>query len=214
MVFRVERDPSALFVEHTEWGWAGGRIYKHALRIDPQALEIHVRAFAEGLSLQALLRLVGGKSARAEGTLFGMLPIRISRSDPAGIRFGRGFLYATPGGGWWRFGGGAGKVVKHLLRNAARGTAENPEERRDRDRVAAGFLDFEYRMLKVDFVEDRDEIRARVTTSGRALDPQNPLEYERLVFDFPRFGRNLRQLIIVQTGVAQRSRQDLKGLGK
>ena len=75
--FRVER-PNSILIEQTNWGWAGGRVYSHAFRIDPQKVDVDVVLYADGLRVSDLLALVAENRATGEGDLFAApLPARL-----------------------------------------------------------------------------------------------------------------------------------------
>lgn len=93
LAFRVE-GPKSMFIEQTSWGWSGGRLYSHAIRLDPSDPKIELALFADHLQLQELAELVAPGAIRGAGTLYGRLPVAIAWPE---ISYGEAFLYAEPG---------------------------------------------------------------------------------------------------------------------
>ena len=201
IALRLEKDPRALFIEHTEWGWAGGRVYSHALRVDPQDKKIDVRLFMDDLRLGALLGKAFGEGTRADGKLYGMLPVTITRTTPPQITFGRGFLYAQPGGGWWRLGGAPAQIARGVLEQTIRSAGGDHREQKQRAQVVAGLLAFKYDMFKIDLLRQKDDLVLRVTARGSSVAGKPRVDYEKVVIDFPHFEKNLRKAIIIKTGL-------------
>ena len=182
--FRLE-SPSSVFIEQTEWGWARGRLYTYALRFDP-AKPIGLVVYGDKLQLADLLALIPEDRATGEGELYGRLPVTV---DWPTLRFGDGFLYATPG----RQGrvrvrdaaslasglGGAGATGE-------RGTILDAVRRR----FEAALGDFEYDVFRADFVREGGQLSARVFLKGRgpetAVVVRRPSTLGRLLGQKPR----------------------------
>lgn len=198
--FRIENDPVALFVERIEWGWAGGRLYEHALRIDPAQPRVELRVFADGLQMGKLVGLALGPGNAGEGVLYGMLPVTIPLDNPANLEFKEGFLYAKPGEGWWKLGGESGAMARTVLDQSV-GVAMSFQGDEVQKRAVDGIMNFRYTTLRADFIRDEGELMLRLTTSGRSLDPVLKMEYSKLVVDFPHLDRTLRQVLLIKAGV-------------
>jgi len=213
--FRVE-SPSSIFIESTAWGWAGGRLYTYALRFDPSK-PVRLVVYGDKLDLGKILAQVPEQRATGKGTVYGRLPVTVTWGERPELRFGNGFLYATPGEkGWVRvkdaavlassLGGGAGGSIVDTIRR----------------RFEAALGDFEYDVFKTDFVREEEQLVARVFLRGRGpemvvttrrptllgrLMGQKPQpvtlrqEFAGLVFNIPYFDEILTQAIIVKTGV-------------
>jgi len=198
--FTLEDNPPATFIERANWGWAGGRIHTDPFRINPKDPKISLRIFADGIKLRELLPLIFGEGATGEGTLRGMLPLVITGPGFSDISFGPAFLHASSAGGWWKLTGAPGKTLENVLDNALSPPQMPPEQAAKLEKVSMGLLDFQYTAFKIDIVEGQDGLLARLTTSGRSLDSTNPVEYEKLVFDFPGFETVLRKAILLHAG--------------
>lgn len=202
--FRLENDPPALFIERTRWGWLGGHIYKHALRIGAGEETASFRVFAEGLDLGELLGFAFGDAAAGGGKLYGMIPVDVSTSDLADFHLGEGFLYASSTSGWWELRGrsstsAALKAIQQQLEQVS----ATPERTSSRQQVLPGLLDFEYRKFHLDFLEDDGGIMARITTQGRSRNRKTPVDFEQVVLDIPGFDEVLRNIMIVKRATGQ-----------
>ncbi len=202
IAFRLEKHPVATFIERTEWQWMGGHLYTHALRIAPNLPRVDFKLFAEDLELQQLLGIAFGQRATGRGSLFGMIPVSISPSSLAEIRLGEGFLYSTSGEGWWKLADEASQspawkaLEKQLgpkLEGASR-TATN-------ESLLKGLLDFAYSKFKLDFVEAQGGLTLRITTQGRSRNEKNPVEFEEIVVNIPRFEENLRKVLAIKSAL-------------
>ncbi|HUV67247.1 MAG TPA: YdbH domain-containing protein [Sedimentisphaerales bacterium] len=199
-----EDDPPALLIERAEWGCLGGRVYSRALRIDPNQPEIDIRLFANGLDMDKLFGLAFGQGGTGKGTLYGMIPASVSRSNLADFTIGEGFLHATNGNGSWKLGDSdPANIVQKALEQQLGKMLQESVEVSIQDKIFRGLRDFEYSMFKIDFLRQKDGILARVTTRGRSRDPRVPVEFEEIVLDFPGFDENLRKIMVIRTAVGQ-----------
>ena len=203
IAFRLEAEPPGIFVERTEWGWAGGRLYNHALRIDPKKPRVQVRLFADDLNLGGLLGVTLGEGSSGRGTLYGMLPVTFSPTNLTDIQFGRGFFYAKPGGGWWRLGGDTRTIAQDVLGQRIAATARTAQERSERERIIRGLLDFKYSLLKMELVRRDGDLVLRLTAQGHSLDANTKVEYKGVTIDFPKFESNLKKAILIKGGVGR-----------
>jgi len=208
-----EDDPPGILIERAEWGCLGGRVYSRALRIDPNQPKIDIRLFANGLDMDKLFGLAFGEGGTGKGTLYGMIPASISRSNLADFTIGEGFLHSTTGDGSWKLGDSdpANIVQKALEQQLGRMLQESVEVS-IQDKIFRGLRDFEYSMFKIDFVRQKDGILARVTTRGRSRDPRIPVEFEEIVLDFPGFDENLRKIMVIKTAIGQSLKQTTDNL--
>jgi hypothetical protein len=204
IVFRLEDDPPALLIERAEWGCLGGRVYSRALRIDPSQPDIDVRLFADGLDVGQLFGLAFDGNGTGSGALYGMIPARIPWSKPTAFTLGEGFLYSTSKEGAWKLGDhDAANMVQLALEQQLEHILEGTVEVGVHDRIFNALRDFEYELFKIDFVRQTDGIMARVTARGQSRNQTVPVEFEEIVLDFPGFGENLRQLMIIKTSFDQ-----------
>ena len=202
VVFRLEEDPAAVFIERTVWGWMGGRLHAQAVRIDPNLPRVDFRLFAEGLALRELLDTAFGEGATGRGELYGMIPVSLSLSDLADLRLGEGFLHSTSRDGWWKLAGDtpqrpAWKAVEKQLKRASEGGGRTAGT----GLLSKALLDFEYDRFKIDFVAEQGGLTARIVTKGRSRNKQAPVEFERITLNIPRFDENLRQMLAIKSAI-------------
>jgi dicarboxylate transporter DctA-like protein len=196
IVFRLEKDPPAVFIENTDWHWAGGRLYKHALRIDPAQNEIPIRFFAEGLQVSEVFDFVLGEDVTGEGTLYGMLPVVIFRKNLSDIQLGPGYLHAAPEGGWWKVRGAAEQVLQRMIHGS--GDADSfwtSGQISVENRIFLGLTHFEFDTLKIDLLPDDSALTVQLTTTGRSADRINAVEYKQVMIEIPRFDQNLQKIL-------------------
>ena len=162
--FRIESLQS-VFIERSEWGWAGGRLYTYALRFDP-AKPIDLVAYGDKLDLAEILAMIPDERAEGKGTLYGRLPVSVQWGERPKVRFGNGFLYATPGeGGSVRVKDAA--FLASSLESGAAQSAGTTVVAEVRKRFEAALRDFEYDVFKIDFVREGEHLVARVFVRGR-----------------------------------------------
>lgn len=146
LAFRLEGARS-LFIERTVWGWAGGQLYAHAIRFDPERPQLDVTVFADHLSLRELAVIVADGKFTGDGTFYGRLPVSL---DWPKISYGSGFLYAEPGLGSLQVldTGGIWQRIPAEARGALR--------------------DFEFAVLKANMIAGGE---AKVRLRGKSRDP-------------------------------------------
>ena len=215
--FRLE-SLDAVFIERCEFGWAGGRLYTYALRFNP-AEPVDLVVYGEKLSLGEMLALIPEDRAAGKGTLYGRLPVTVSWPH---LRFGEGFLYGTPGERGWVSLEKDAALLASGLPAAGGQTVAGDVLAQLRSRLEAALKDFEYDVLKADFVREGGDLVARVALTGRGpeVKPELPeptlldrlfpprydvrtlrQEFAPLVLRFPRIDETLSEAIIVKTGI-------------
>ena len=192
IAFRIE-GPESLFIERTEWGWAGGRLYTHALRINPRAPKYALTVFAERLGLAEILALVPEGRATGDGSLYGRLAVAISWPK---IDFGNGFLYATPGKGWIKVKDA--EVVGDLLEQNDPRWAQDPARAQIKDRIVDALTDFEYSVLKTDYIREGDGVLARIHLQGKGRRGEKPQEIGGLTINLRGFDKVLNETILMK----------------
>ena len=202
VAFRLEEDPAAVFIEHTEWGWMGGRLFAQAVRIDPNLPRVDFRLLAEGLALSELLNTAFGEGATGQGELYGMIPVSISLSSLADLKLGEGFLHSPSRAGWWKLTedapqSPAWKAVERQLQWASEAAARTS----DTGLLSKGLLDFEYSRFKIDFVAEQGGLTARIVTQGHSRNKKIPVEFEQITVNIPRFDENLRQMLAIKSAI-------------
>jgi len=204
IAFRIEDDPKGVFIERAEWGWLGGRLYAHAVRIDPNQPDIDLRLFAEGLDVGLLLRMAFGEGTIGEGKLYGTIPVRISTSDMADFSLGEGFLHSTTAQGRWKLEDRASdSAVWKALEQQFGQAMEATKQTGNRERILKGLLDFEYDKFKIDFIEQDDGLTARISMKGRS----GNIEFEEIVVIIPGIDEDLRSIIAVKSVIGESLRR-------
>ncbi|VGO22223.1 intermembrane phospholipid transport protein YdbH family protein [Pontiella sulfatireligans] len=207
----LEDDPPAILIERAEWGCLGGRVYSRALRIDQNHPILDVRLFANGLDIGQLFGLAFGASGTGQGSLYGMIPARVSRSNLADFTIGEGFLYSTSGEGSWKLEeNNTANIVQQALEQQFEKMLPESIDEGVHDKILSALRNFEYSMFKIDFVRQADGILARVTTRGHSRNQRVPVEFEELILEFPGFDENLRKLMIIKTAIGQNFKQMAK----
>ena len=161
VAFRVE-SPASIFVERTEWDWAGGRLYTHALRFDPSAPAIDIVVYGDHLSLKEILAHIPDQRATGEGSLYGRLPVTVQWPK---ISYGNGFLYATPGAGSIRVRDT--EFVGKILDNQDSRFASDDRLMQVKQRIIGAVQDFEYSTFKTDLINRDGKLSARIHTKGK-----------------------------------------------
>ena len=159
--FGVE-SPHSVFVERSEWGWAGGRLYTYALGFDPSK-PIDLVVYGDKLKLAEILALIPEQRATGDGELYGRLPVTVRWPE---LRFGTGFLYATPGRQGRVRVKDAAALASGLGGAGAAGDRASIAAEIQR-RFEAALTDFEYDVFRADFVREGEQLVARVLLRGR-----------------------------------------------
>ncbi|MFP4058359.1 MAG: YdbH domain-containing protein [Candidatus Brocadiia bacterium] len=165
LAFRVDGADS-FFIEQTRWGWAGGNLYTHAVRVNPRAPDLEFVVYADHLELSQLLALILRDEVTGEGTLYGRLPVTVRWPR---ISYRTGFLYATPG--WGHI-----QVAEPVLEKVLRTGSWHLNQILERPRAA--LQDFEYSMFKTDFIVEGGRKVARVRAFGKSPRMPEPWEYK------------------------------------
>jgi hypothetical protein len=162
-------NPNSIFVEQTEWGWAGGRLYSHAFRINPASVDVNLTAYADGLDLSKLLVILTGKEVSGAGTLYGKLPVTVKWPR---MSFGDGFLYATPGTGRLTMGDNIG-VVESLMNQSDARFTQDDKMSQVKSLMLESLRDFDYKALKVEFKNGSNGLVATIQAEGKGRSRPN-----------------------------------------
>ena len=189
--FRID-GPNDIFIEQTKWGWAGGWLSTHALRVNPMAPKYDLTVFGEGLDLKQLLDLIPGKRATGDGSLYGRLSVSIHWPR---IHFGSGFLYAAPGRGTVQLADA--EILGSLLARDPRFSAD-PVRVELRNKIVDALRDFEYTVFKVDFAPEREPSLARVHLEGKGRQGVAAVPIAGLDINFKGVDEALNAAIIVK----------------
>jgi len=205
VAFRLE-SPSSLFIERTEWGWTGGRLYSHALRVNPKSPSIDLVVYADHLKLEEILRLFPKAGAAGEGMLYGRLPVTIRWPK---ISYGNGFLYAAPGKGWLRMANS--RLVGDILQRQDPRFATRKPFRELKERVVSALLNFEYTLFKTDLINEEGRLRARIHCEGKGRKQPQPYIFDVNINDIDEI---LDGYIIIQRAVGSLGKRRSKRGGK
>ena len=213
VVFRLE-DPHSLLVETARWGWAGGRLYTEAFRIDPQDPDINVVVYGDRLKLGEILALLPDQMAKGEGELYGRMPVRVRWPR---LKFSPGFLYGTPGVKGWIQLSETPKVketldpaIKRVVDRTVKEVAErDPRVSKEalqteiRKRIVDGLEDFEYAILRADFMMVEGALRPVVFLAGQGRTGARQ-EFKGVTLEFPvDFDKLLNGAIITKRGAVR-----------
>lgn len=166
--FSVEGTRSIL-VERANWGWAGGRLFVHALRVDPRDPGVEFELFGDGLELDELLVLIPGGGVSGTGKIHGRLPVSVRWPE---ISYGSGYLYGEPGGGEVLIGRDS-RAGAFLLESALPGGTDVVGQVRERIKAAIGH--FEYTVFRTLFVDEEGVLSARIHLEGEGVDNGQPM---------------------------------------
>ncbi len=154
--FRVE-GPKSVFVEQTDFGWGGGRLYAHAVRINPSSPKFDMVVYADSVRVKDVLDLTAEGKVTGSGTLYGRIPVMV---DWPRLGFGEGFLYATPGEGALQFGETAHLVADQL-------PADSQQTAEVRSRLLESLQDYRYDILKVNLTNQGRDLVAKIDVDGK-----------------------------------------------
>ena len=190
--FRID-GPKDLFIEQTKWGWAGGWLSTHALRLNPTAPNYDLTVFGERLALKQLLGFIPGERATGEGSLYGRLSVSIHWPT---IHFGSGFLYAAPGRGTVELADA--ELVGNLLTRSDPRFATDPNLVQTRQQIVRALHDFTYTVFKVDFVPERAGLLARLHFQGKGRQGKDAPEIGGLTINLRGVDEALNAAIFVK----------------
>lgn len=204
VAFRIEPKPAegsptgwTAYVQHGEWGWAGGRLYVEDLQFDPDAKEHTVTVFARDLKLSDLLALIPDEEATGVGSLDGQLPVTVGTWP--NLRFGTGQLRTPPGqSGWFKIK--KAEALGPVLDGTDDRFRTDELYMEIKSRLIGAFRNFEYDALNVDFIREGGTFVARVNTKGRARTGIRQ-EFADVTLNFPDLDQVLRDAILISREV-------------
>lgn len=146
-----------------------GRLWAHALEIDPAMVDMKVNLFWESVELNEFLGILTAGEATGTGRLYGRLPIRIRTQPRLKLTFGEGYLLAEQGG---RIVIEDSELVRRVMAANLPAFSDEPAMNKAvEDRFVQALQDFEYRKLRfVVFEEDGlSVLRLELTGAGRIV---------------------------------------------
>lgn len=187
--FRIESN-DIIQVEAIHFGWAGGQLAGSAFRLDRRRPEIQSTLTADRIELEQFLAMFTERMT-GTGQLYGRLPVEVrwpqgKRDDAATVkwnqpqlRFGEGFLYATPGS--------TGRIgFKNPEQFVGPSLDQDPRFRPGgvlsalRQGILGALEDLAYTVLKVDIiykqVDNEPTLCAAVLISGKGAKGDPPQE--------------------------------------
>lgn len=204
IAFRLEKDPQAIFIEHANWEGLGGRIYSQSLRITPNRPRINIRLFANGLEMGQVLGLALGDGVAGQGSLYGMIPVSISRTNPTDFILDEGFLYSTTKTGSWSIeNNGINNNIQKTLQQQMENMFQGTVDISTKNKIFEGLRNFEYSMFNIDFIRKNDGILARIITRGKSRNYAVPVDFEQIIFDFPGIDDTLQKIMVIQNAIKQ-----------
>ncbi len=145
IAFQLE-SPSDVFLEQCMVNWLGGEIRTHAVRFQLPAPDFDLVLYADRIDLQEVMHLLKGFDGRAQGTLYGKLPLFVRKGK---LGYGNGFLYSVPGQG-----GSLNIQNADFLGNALAQTSEQHERMQ---MAAAALRNFAFDLFRIDLVPSAGE---------------------------------------------------------
>ncbi len=181
--FQIESKES-LLVEKSSFGWAGGSLYSHAIRINPGIDTYRVTIFCDRLRLADLLEQFGAAQAEGEGAVSGRIPLVYADGR---LVFGDGFLYSTPGeGGTISITGGDA---------IAAGIPKNTPQFAQIDFAMEALKNFSYKWVKLHTVTEDDNLVVKMQLDGMP-DRTLPFRYDSRIGAFTRIDLKTEQGIL------------------
>lgn len=159
------QSPNAVFLERCRLDWLGGRLVTHAVSFDPQKPDFSVTVFFDSIALSEMAPLLGSVAGKAQGTLYGKLPISVHGGR---ISYEDGFLYSVPGET-----GTLQLAEAGLLTTGVPETAPNYKELKLAEEA---LQDFQFSLFRLDLeAREPGEHQLRLRLEGRsASDPEIP----------------------------------------
>jgi hypothetical protein len=197
--FQVER-PDSFLIEKTLWRWEDGGIMRfYGARIEP-GKPIAVEVFLEDIAVQRWLALlvsaIGGQATKVEGEgkMYGRVPITFSPGEAEHpLAFGRGFLYANPGGGWYRLSD------KTYISSMMAGLNVESVSAEARARFEEALGNFEYSSLTFEFIPVPDGLRGVLFAKGKNHNPDKPINFQGLTANFNGLDQGLNVAVVGKT---------------
>lgn len=207
VTFAVE-DIDSILVSDAQWDMGPkGRFRATAFRLNPQRPEIHTELYGENMSLAEWLPLVSDGRARGEGRLYGHVPFAARiRAEGVELAFGNGYLFAEPGGGYLEVDDAM--ALEELLESQDPRFRTDETLSRVKRNIVDALRDFEYSMLRVDLVKEREGVTASIATSGKGRRGNPPQEIGSLNVNIRGFDQLLNDLIMMQASM-RRSPQSM-----
>ena len=140
-----------------------GRFWVHAARFNPMNPVLETQVFIEDMSVATWLSILQDGEVKGEGYMYGRLPIRVDQNSEFALTFGEGFLYAKPGKGWIKLSDRP-EIQKQAYKSLEEAIAALTRDAQAR--LLEAVNDFEFDILKFDFVRENNGIRCVVFTSG------------------------------------------------
>lgn len=193
IAFRVE-SPDSLLVERTAWGFEDGQgsLHIHAFRYHPSQEKIDLEAFIENINVKQWISLITGDKAAGEGLMYGRVPVVFHTGKRKRIEFGRGFLYANPGTGWFQI------KSRDWLDQAVGGAALDPGAiaAEVEARIKEGLGNFEYSYLTFEFFPEKEGLLCVLVAKGKSRNPDKPVNFQGITINF----RGLEEAINANLG--------------
>jgi hypothetical protein len=152
----------SLFLEKSEWQWAGGRLSVENAQIDPIRKEADFVIQAQHLSLKEILALLPPGTADGDGQLSGRISVRVRWPH---ISLGEGYLHATKEPGFLEIHDV--QALGRVLEERDPRFALDPAFKALKERLIGALENFDYSVLQLDFVREKGELVARFHTEGK-----------------------------------------------
>lgn len=165
--FRME-SPKVWYIENLNLKWCDGKIRLASTKIAPEEQKLAAVLHCDRIQLTRFLSQVGVGDLKGNGSISGMLPIRLEQNK---IIFQDGFLYSTPGE-QGRILGNISDELWHNVNQATGGTVNA-----ELDLAKDALKDFTYSWAKIylESEENRDALHLKLQFDGK---PEQLLYYE------------------------------------
>ncbi|MCP3967689.1 MAG: hypothetical protein GY750_00005 [Lentisphaerae bacterium] len=163
--FQIE-SPKSYLLEKSSFGWCGGHIYTHAMRIAAGTKTYKAIVYCDGIVLSQLVDELGLSKAVGSGTVLGRIPVRL---DEKGLTFENGYLYSVPG---------RGNKIKLLETDALmKNIPENTREFTQLDLAGEALKDFDYQWVKLYLNTAGDKLNIKMQLDGKPAEAL-PFKYD------------------------------------
>jgi len=153
--FQIESLKSVL-LEKSSFGWCGGNLYTHALRVIVGEHSYRATFFCDGIVLSQLLNELGIAKASGSGEIMGRIPVVF---DKRGFTFKEAFLFSVPGQG------NRLKLMdtEKLLNGIPKGTAQAAQL----DIACEALKDFDYQWVKINLATEGEALKVKMQIDGK-----------------------------------------------
>lgn len=164
--FQIE-SPESMLLEKSSFGWCGGHLYTHALRIYTGKKSYRATVFCDGIKLAQMLNELGVAKAGGNGEVMGRIPVVY---DECGLTFDSGFLFSAPGQG--------NKLCLLDSDKFLAGIPKDTAQFAQLDIASEALRDFDYQWVKINLETKQDMLKVKMQIDGKPADLL-PFDYDK-----------------------------------